>query len=177
MPAKLQVEKFLPQAGEYWVNTYNILAAWDSPAAFVAANAVVAAEQSLHLTNVIITKFRISDDILQTNNFRTTVVNQAGTRQIQGDLMPLFVTARLDLSTGSGYPNRKYYRGVLLESETSFTTFTNAFIVTFGVFGGALLGIPELCTLNNVPFTQSRPALSPAMRQLRKGSKKRPIPL
>lgn len=176
MPTKLQVEKFLPAAGEFWVNTYNLVAAWDSNVAFAAALAVVDAEQTLHLTNVIITKFRLSDDVPLTNNFRSTVVNRLGTRQIQGDLMPLFVTARLDLSTGVGYPNRKYYRGVLLESETTFTTFLQSFISTFGVFGDALLAIPELCTRNNVTFVQSRPALSPAMRQLRKGSKKKPIP-
>lgn len=177
MATRITVEKYSPQAGEYWVNVYYVFAPWDSQTATDAAYGILSAEQNITYNSVIFTKMRIDDRIVGTDSYRTIPINVPGLKSGGSALFPLFNVARFDLQTGQGRPSRKYLRGVLAEADVDFLTFSSAFIANAQDYGTGLTTITALCDLDDQLIQNVTISLTPGMRQLRRGSKKNVIPL
>lgn len=174
-PFRLTIEKYYN--GEYWVNVYWLNVATLS-AGGPPAEAIYNAERAIHLTGITFTKYRLDDATPNTDQYITVVKNQLGQRVPSGDPVPLFVTARFDMSTTVGRPSRKYFRGVLTEADlagygtieaASATSLQNAWSVP-------ILAVDEYVDVDMTAFTTA--ALFPFanVRQLRRGSKKKLTP-
>jgi hypothetical protein len=171
---RLTVEKYLSAQAIYWTNVYHANLEAGVPTS--VASDLVAAERPLYNSEVIITK--VSHDLVEvdSNYSEPLIVNLAGTRSVTGDRMPLFVTARVDLRYEGSRPGRKYLRGVIYENDTTFTQIGSGLVTLLNTYLTALLAIPSLCDEDGDDLTGGAVFLAPAMRQLRRGSKKKTTP-
>lgn len=176
MPYRITIEKYMAAVSEYWVNVYWV-SALDMPTALAKVTPLVNAEKALYGAGVTITKSRVDDGDPNTDVSTTVVHNIAGTRTgMTGDQLPLWVTARVDFSaTDGGRPSRKYLRGVLWETETSMTTLIAGMSTLLANYGLAVVS-EGVCDPQGFDLTVAAPFMSPQMRQLRRGSKKKVIP-
>lgn len=114
MPVFLsQIYKRLVGSDREWCNTYRFEADDLATAHAAAIGSVLVQEQGIHLTNVSFTRVRTSDVLPDTDVFEVTPTSSNGTRAAAevGGYLPLFNTARVDISVeGGGRPSRKYYR-------------------------------------------------------------------
>lgn len=170
------IEKFITNSAEYFTNVYHVNAA-DIVAAIPLMDAIVAAEAAYHYNFVTTTKGRVDDMVVDTPVFRTKVYNTPGgvtyNGGTMGDVMPLYVTSRIDFgSTAADRPSRKFYRGVLAEADVSFTAFSSAFISRTASFIVAMIGTGYVDQQGN-DINSGALFPMPAMRQLRRGSKKK----
>jgi hypothetical protein len=170
------VEKYMPSANEYWSNVYHVVAA-DVGAAILAGEDYAAAERAILTPLAIITKVRVDDKTPDTDVGATSVLNLAGLRDFGGGtIMPLFVVARVDFTVlGGGRPSRKYLRGMLGELDVTFTALSPTALSELAVYAQAI------CTasandVDNQIFVSGAVWPQPAMRQLRRGSKKKLVP-
>lgn len=175
MPMRITIEKFLPSQGEYWTNVY--WADFPTPAAAIpTAEDLVTAERGIHLPAVTFTKFRIDDGTPDTEIWETQVLNLQGLASTTGEMMPLFVVARVDFTVaGGGRPSRKYLRGVLTEEVV------NGFLLNAGmltVLGSYAAAVAAAAThdVDGQGITGGSAHPQPGMRQLRRGSKKKTTP-
>lgn len=176
MPMRATIEKFLPAQGEYWTNVYWL--DYLTPAAALeAVRDIVTAERTVHLPAVQFTKFRVDDGVEDTEIWETETLNVAGLSTTTGEMMPLFVVARVDFSVaGGGRPSRKYLRGVLTEETV------NAFMLNTGIRGvlqnyaDGVIAAGGVCDVDGQGFSNGSPFAQPGMRQLRRGSKRKPVP-
>lgn len=168
---QIDIEKFFQI--EYWTNRYLCNVA-DMDAAEALARQIVAIERSVHFGNISFTKAAIRTMAVGDGIYRTVPINEQGTKAGAQGVMPLFVVARVDLGVGSGRPSRKYLRGVLDEAEVD--TFTigaasrNAFQQNYTAPLQALAG---LCDPQGQQILSVTLNPNVAMRQLRRGSKKK----
>jgi hypothetical protein len=175
MAVRLTVEKFHALSGEFWTNVYWL----NQPTpddALTHANDIVLAERNVTLPEVTFTKIRIDDGIENTEEWTTVVFNVPGllTGQV-GDPLPLFVVARVDFSVaGGGRPSRKYLRGVLTEGTMSFAAIASGLITALQAYANAVAAT-SACDVDGQDIVSGAPHLQPAMRQLRRGSKKNNI--
>ena len=171
---RLTVEKYLASQAVYWTNVYH---ADPSSEGTLPMNALVAAERPLYTNDVAITK--VTQDLVEvdSNYAQPLIVNLTGTRSSPaGDRQPLFVTARVDLVYAGSRPGRKYLRGVLFEADTNFTTLSGSALTLLNNYLTALLAIEGLCDADGDPLQSGAVFNAPAMRQLRRGSKKKVTP-
>lgn len=173
---RCHIEKFHSGSGEYWVNRYFINAASLSDAS-VASTGIVDAEKVLYTSDVSITKSHVDDNVPLTDNYETTVRNLAGTRAAQSSVrLPLFVVARIDFTVlGGGRPSRKYLRGVLYKDDAGFN-FLGAGILTMLQTYATNVAASGACDPQGQDVIGGSPFNAPAMRQLRRGSKKKDTP-
>lgn len=168
----LDIEKRL--GTEFWTNRY-ILEATDIAQAVALGLNITGAEQTFHGTPVTFTRYRVSN--LGEGNEQYTIVplNLQGVRAVS-QLLPLFNTLRMDFPAPTGRPSRKFYRGVLDETDingsavgTDFSSAANAISAQLkassefpGIIDpqGAILGDAVV-----YPFVQ--------MRQLRRSRRRR----
>lgn len=177
MPWRVTIEKYLAVAGEYWTNVYFLDSSSQAEAETAAQN-LTNMERQFHAAPVLFTKWRVDDGQPNTDVYKTQPINLFGSRDPgQVQLMPLFVVARVDISVaGGGRPSRKYYRGVLLESDVNGMTIDGSFIIN--AIGTAFIGAP----LGDIADPDNQAAVSVSvspitgMRQLRRGSKKKTTP-
>jgi hypothetical protein len=177
MAWRCTIEKYHAASGEYWVNVYH-LAAETGAAALTAANTLVLNERNIHRTNILFTKFRVDDGVEGTDVYDTVAVNQFGLAVLgSSEIMPLFVVLRVELNTvGGGRPSRKYYRGVLLESDVSGMMVTNTGFLT-GVSAGLTAAFPGIVVdPDGQAILNAECSPIVGMRQLRRGSKKKVTP-
>ena len=113
----VDVEKSLD--GEFWTNRY-LIEATDIENAVAQGAEIAAAEADFHCTPVVFTKFRVRDTNPSTDLFVTVPLNVNGEYVANSSLLPLFNVVRVELTVSMGRPSRKYYRGVLAESTTTF---------------------------------------------------------
>jgi hypothetical protein len=176
MPYRVTVEKFMAAVGEYWTNVY-----WtetnDMAIAIAAGNDIVNAEKAIHSSLITITKFRVDDGQANTEISDTTVLNVAGTWESNlADLMPLFVVGRVDFKVvGGGRPSRKYLRGVFIEQEATMASITAPAIARLQTYATAIAAA-NVCDPQGQQVSSGAPFPAPAMRQLRRGSKKKVTP-
>lgn len=173
MPMRLTVEK--EYQGEFWTNVYWLNVA-NPPAGNAAAEAVVNAERSTLDNRCIITRYRIDDAVPLTDNYHTVVLNVTGaSANATIELMPLFSVVRVDLTVAGSRPSRKYFRGYLLESivEGPFNISASAITSFQTNLADALAAIPELCDVDGQDVVGAKVWPKVAMRQLRRGSKKK----
>lgn len=172
---RVTVEKFMAQVGEYWTNVYH----WNdqSGGAGIPMNALVDAERPLYPNTVLITK--VSQDVVEvdSNYASPLIVNLQGTAAIgNNDLMPLFVCGRVDLMYEASRPGRKYYRAALHEQDTTVSAIQGPTLTRLQTCLTALLAIPGLCDEDGDALIGGAVFQSPAMRQLRRGSRKKNTP-
>jgi len=170
---KVDIEK--QRGTEFWTNVYYV----DTEAitgAVPVANAIVEAERAITSDLVTFTKYRISDIDPETELYVTQVLNLMGERHNETHMLPLFNVLRVDMSTATGRPSRKYLRGVLCEADIEFN---DILIGPQGVFDvaycQALEAIPELVDVDDQPFTAINAKSTVGMRQLRRGSRRTPV--
>lgn len=169
-------EKFHSGTGEYWTNVYHVLT--DSMAeAEVAALAIVAAERAVTDNRITFTKVRVDDGLPHTDIWWTGINNVAGLLDSSGsDLFPLFVVARVDLAVaGGGRPSRKYLRGAFSEGEATISSIHSVVQGRLADYAAALAAA-GCCDPQGQAVITGAPWPAPAMRQLRRGSKKRVTP-
>lgn len=176
---QIDIEKsYSPTTGTtvYWTNVYYVNAA-DSAAATTTGNSIVTLEKTLHATTVNFTKMRVRLANLAVTPGTIVPLTGTGGRTANTPL-PLFNVLRIDFAVAAGRPNRKYLRlpfGIAdnnsgAVASTLVTAAQNNFVT-------------PLINLNAVCDTQGQPILSGtvypylAMRQLRRGSKRKTTPV
>lgn len=173
---RITIEKFLNAAQEYWTNVYHCDVAGGTEALAVA-NQLVTLERHFHLSNVVFTKARVDDNTANTDVYDTFSINLAGQYTPSGDLFPLFNVVRVDFNTaGSGSPSRKYYRGVLSEGVAGFSGIAAQTITDVKANTDDMCAISGLCDVDGQDWIDSEVWPFVAMRQLRRGSKKKNTP-
>lgn len=166
-------------ASEFWTNRY-IVRGTDIGPALIIANNLANIESEVHSTLVSFVNVRVSDAGVS-EVYSIIPLNFTGQRA-QTALLPLFNTLRVDMQAATGRPSRKFYRGVLGESDINgdavqgfaeFTDLVNALVNEFAeIEGEDGLVDPQGTLLIGAslhPFVQ--------MRQLRRGKRKRTTPI
>lgn len=173
---RVTIEKYQASAGEYWTNRYFVVAANLADAALMVGG-IADAEKALYHAGVMITKSHVDDYVEDTDQYQTVIHNMVGTRSTGGaTALPLFVVARCDLQVaGGGRPSRKYLRGMLLENDISFTSMETGALSALTTYIGNIVAA-GVCDPQGQDVTGGAPWQAPAMRQLRRGSKKKVTP-
>lgn len=180
---RAQVFKNLDFSDREWSNTY-LIEADDLTAAEAAATVLGPLEVMLHGSQVLISRIRVSDIVVDTDVFSVVVVNLHGTAFVMAteDWLPLFNTVRVDIGVaGGGRPSRKYYRPPIQEEAQLRgilnTTYTDLFTGVVGdmisevsTAGGQLVDPDGQAWIN--PAAQSKVQ----MRQLHRKRKKTVTP-
>lgn len=173
---RAQIEKFHQYTSEYWVNRYFINAATIEDAA-VSMNGIRDAERQLYTSFITVTKGHVDDMQPNTDVYLTPTWNMAGTRPAPtGQMFPLFVVARVDLTVaGYGRPSRKYLRGVLWEGDADINLLEANMLTMLGQYG-TNIAAAGACDPQGQDIISGAGFPAPAMRQLRRGSKKKVTP-
>lgn len=173
----MTIEKYRADVHEYWTNIYHLVAT-DVGDALTYTDSIVAAERPLYTGAVTITKGRVDDALPNTDVSAVKVFNVAGTRTPPLEhAVPLFVVARVDFTVlGGGRPSRKYLRSVFYEADISFTIIEAPVKALLQTYANAVCST-GMCDVDNQAFVVGVPFPAPAMRQLRRGSKKKKDPL
>lgn len=169
---QIDVEKVLDN--EYWTNRYLVDSASINDAR-IAGNAIVAAEQAITKSYVHFTKFRVSDFTPGNDNFIIVPIDEpGGLTGASTDYLPLFNVVRVDFQAPLGRPSRKYLKLPLVEGEVSNQQVSSGLIA--GVesdYISALLAVDDFCDPDGQHFVTGTVNQAVAMRQLRRGSKRR----
>lgn len=162
--------------GEYWTNRYFVEAT-NLIAAQGHGQSIVTVERGLHKAVVEFTKFRTSDVVPNTDIYVTTPINLAGTVAVNGELLPLFNVLRVDFGVlGAGRPSRKFYRLPVGEGEQSDGRFLLDTLSSIVGLLAPLLSIPITDPQGQL-WNSAAPARAVGMRQLRRGAKRRLLPI
>lgn len=169
----VDVEKRI--GSEFWTNVYQVVEDSLSQANTLGLS-IAAAEAAFHHTAVLFTRIRVRTWDPEDEAYVITTVNSPGGRGGDSGLLPLFNTLRVDFPAAIGRPSRKYYRGVLQESDISGEAVTTDFsgllsginALLASVAGATGIVDPQLQLLSDGvphPFVQ--------MRQLRRSRRRR----
>lgn len=175
---RVTVEKFVPSSNMFFSNVYHINAGTLAEGAN-QLTAFATAERPIFVPGVTVAKSRIDDRTPNTDNFITFSHNLAGTKAIPAgaEQAPWWVVSRVDFMTGvPGRPSRKYLRGTLFEADFTMIALSAGQLTLLNNYAAAILAIPGICDVDGQALTAFAVFNSPAMRQLRRGSKKKPIP-
>lgn len=176
---KTQVFKSYLSGGREWTNVYLTECA-DLFAAASAAVIIWQHEQLFHKNQVIITKYRVSDETPGSDSFVVVPVGQPGTGGNAIGFWPLFNAVRVDFQAqGFGRPSRKYYRLPLIENDVDDGQIDPA--LTGGILTNLADMIADLAA-NSTPFVDPQGQLlgppvvmgSVAMRQLHRKRRRTP---
>jgi hypothetical protein len=178
---KVDVEKF--KDGEYWTNRY-ILSSTTLENAVEGSDIIVEGERAFHRTGVAFTKVRVSSAVENDLVYSSRPLTNSGLLEDSGPYLPLFNVIRADFPVeGGGRPSRKYYRMgicagdvvvdyqvssslvILMESELT------AMLAALGGNASPLVD-PQTQEIDGVAVFDRI-----AMRQLRKGSRRRTEPI
>ena len=172
----LDIEKSIP--GEFWTNRY-IINTPDLSSAVLIGNQIVSIERAIHKPGVTFTRFRVSDMDPNTDVYSIVAVALPGTApaNVTGGL-PLFNVVRVDFNTGQGRPSRKYLRTPIAEDQQADGTLAAAYATFIHTnYTIPMLGIDEFVDVDGQAFTSGATHQYVAMRQLRRGSKRRAAPV
>lgn len=177
--ALYRIEIFKSIGEEKWENVYLVDAG--SLEAAVAAGAIIyPVEEDFHSTSVLFDYMRVSTVAEGDDIYTTVPLNTNGARGTAGDLLPLFNTLRADIQVaGGGRPSRKYYRGVIGESDQSAGIVASGIrtqVVTdlqSAIDDLSALGTP-LVDPDSQEWVTPTAALRVQMRQLRRGARRTP---
>jgi len=171
----LDIEKQL--GAETWTNRY-ILSNPSIESALLTAAAIWPIEQTVHLSVVTFTRYRISDLDPSTDLFVIVPIGEVGGVVTTEQYLPLFNVARIDFPAGTGRPSRKYLRLPILESVQENGVLSSAFIASMNTNYGSPLGdIDEFVDVDGEPLGDGICQVNVGMRQLRRGSKRRATPV
>jgi hypothetical protein len=173
---RITIEKYHASSGEYWVNRYHHGGS-SMADAVTAGNALVAAELMVHHSSVLFTKFRVDDAVPNTDVFQTVPLNLNGNSGNTGDIMPLFVCARVDIEVaGGGRPSRKFFRGALTEQMVTGMKVEQLFVDQFKTRLNTAFTTLGLVDVDGQLWTSVAPSPIVGEHQLRRGSKKKVTP-
>lgn len=165
---------------EFWTNRYLCQHANIGNATGLAIQ-LVADEIAIHNSLVTFVNYRVSALDINDDTYTIGPIGESGGRPTPG-LLPLFNTLRFDLQATSGRPSRKYYRGVLTESDINGDEVTIQ--TAFADHAQALLALsvePEtpigLCDPQGQAFVAVVVHPFVQMRQLRRGTRRRGTPV
>lgn len=165
---------------EYWTNVYTVQAPAITEASGIA-NQIVQIERAVLVNGVTITKVRTSlAGEENPDQFIVTPVNQNGTYEETGvgQLLPLFNCARVDFSAGMGRPARKYLRGLLKEGNVDGSTLTSGLVTHINTnYVAPLIALGTVAKQGGGFYTAGAVFVPIAMRQLRRGSRRRTTPV
>lgn len=171
-----QVDVQKEGAGEFWSNRYYLFGA-DISGAHVNAIALAAAEAGILFSGFSITKVRTSTLAPNDDQFLVTSLETPGARTALEDVYPLFNVVRVDFSKGAGRPYRKYYRGCIDAANVSGTTITGTNLLdALDNFLDTLSSL-ENQTAEGEVLAKGVVIPRIAMRQLRRGSRRRTEPI
>lgn len=176
MPAQtvLEIEKVLN--GEYWVNRYFLSTSLGDSAS--AAADILEVERDIHYTPITFTKMSMRTVAEGDFDYVTAVLNVPGLNSIgAGDtVLPLFNVVRVDLGAATGRPSRKYYRGCLTKAGISGMDIASATLTALLSATAPLPSVAALCDPQGTDLVSRAVFPLVAMRQLRRGSKKKSTP-
>lgn len=178
---QVDIEKSM--GGEFWTNRYFIDRGNVNNAA-LAAMEIVSGERSFHRVGVTFTKLRVRSKVVGDEEFVTIPLNQPGLLATSGPFLPLFNVVRVDVAVvGGGRPSRKYYRiglcagdlepgvGKITTLAASINGLVEAMMEAVSSGGGSILD-PD-----NQVWDSAATFSDVAMRQLRRGSRRRTEPI
>lgn len=121
-----KVEIFKQYQNENWANVYHLRAA-DIDEAASGVPILVAAERAIHLNTTEFVSARVADIAEGTDVFYSIPLGGFGSVGPGEAALPLWNTIRVDFAvTGGGRPSRKFYRGRLDETASSYLTVVTA---------------------------------------------------
>lgn len=172
-PYQCEIEKVL--SGEYWVNRYFIMA--DTlPGAVQQAQSILTIEREIHSQLVTFTKMSVRTTAIEDYIYSTVPINAPGNVSAgAAQLAPLFVVLRVDLGVAAGRPSRKYYRGCLREDQITTFRLEEVSVPFFQTRLDALPSVVGLVDPQGQDIISATVSPLVGMRQLRRGSKKKPI--
>lgn len=169
------IEKMLN--GEYWVNTYWVEHADIQGAGAVAAQ-ILQIERQVTLTPVTFTKYRVDDNVPDTDNYVTVPANVSGAFVgTLSTMLPLFNVAVVDFSVATGRPARKFLRGVLYEEGIAEMKLTTALVTHINTnYSTPMANLTGYINVDGQQIISGAVKLEPGMRQLRR-KKRRTLPV
>jgi len=178
---QVDVEKSF--GGEFWTNRYVINSS-TLENADEGADIIVARERIFHRESVQFTKVRTRTFVAGDDTYSSRPLSGSGEVPPSGALLPLFNVIRVDFpAEGGGRPSRKYYRIGICAGDMADDFIVNNTILSLTESG--LAGMIAELAGNATPFVDvdgqelSDPTAfaTIAMRQLRKGSRRRTEPI
>lgn len=169
---QIDVEKLI--GTETWTNVYHCDVA-DTAAAIVVAGQIKDLERPVHAVAVTFVGARVR--LAGPGHVGTIVLyNQAGTKVITGQLLPLFNCARIDFGNLTKRPARKYLRGGV-ESSGLPAGFVHqaAFLTALTTYADGILAIASIRDSANRPLTSRAVISFIGMHQLRRGNRVTPV--
>ena len=162
---------------EYWVNDYYFTAT-DLDDADSKAQPIIDAEIAVTCVGVVFDLYRISTVDPDDGIFRNYPLNVQGTKPNNAELLPLFVVLRVDFQADTGRAGRKYLRGVLGEADVQFNTLNSTSVDQYNtLYATPLRSLGYLEKSSGVLLNDVAINPTVAMRQLRRGSKRRVTPI
>lgn len=167
----LDVEKSM--GGEYWTNRY-ILETATLAEATAPAGQIVAAERAIHLDLVTFERYRISDQVPNTDNYVVVPLGSLGLVAAAGsEWLPLFNVVRVDFSPASGRPSRKYLRLPLTDGQVVNGKLTTTHRGIFqDNYAAVVLAVGAYVDVDGQDLVTAQVHPNVGMRQLRRGSKR-----
>lgn len=158
---------------EYWTNVWHVLAEGVAGAR-ISAEVIMDAELANSHADVKGVSYRVALYPLAGGQGTIVPFTQVG-GQVAYDYLPLFNVVRIDWSTGEGRPSRKYMK---FPTGTSWVTNGNldaSMVLAFqnNIANYLLAEVPELCNIHGENLTIAQVFTPVAMRQLRRGSKRK----
>lgn len=161
---------------EYWTNVYHCNVA-SQAAAKVVAEALIEAERRISLNVVSFVNYRVRP--YPAGGIPGTVypIGTVGYGPA-GAYLPLWNTVNVIFTVSQGRPSRKYLKAPLLEVAQENGLLVEPYLTVFkDEYATVLEGIAELCDSQGNPFLDVGIVPNVGMRQLRRGSKRRVIPV
>jgi hypothetical protein len=173
----LDIEKEL--LGEYWTNRYIISAA-DLAAATTYAAFYYDRERLVHSSNVLFTKYRVSDMNPLTDVYQIVQPNANGSRAFTTqEYMPLFCVVRVDFTAvGGGRPSRKYLRLPIYETDQMNGVLNTTYVSFIETnYSNQLVLDTSFVDVDGQDLNSGQVWPKVGMRQLRRGSKRKLQPI
>jgi hypothetical protein len=171
--ARWHVDIQKKMGSEYWTNRY-IVEATTKAAAVVIGQSIVDAELDVHTNYVTIDKYRVSDGLPNTDVYSIVTIGQTGVDVAGASYLPLFNCVRVDFNVADGRPSRKYLRLPLLEDDVLNGELTSGKITAISTnYASVLFNLAGYVDVDGQTFTGFSVIPAVAMRQLRRGSKRR----
>lgn len=166
--------------GIYWTNRYIVNAPTLAEATDLAA-AIRTIEREVHYVDVNFTKYRVSDQIEGTDTYQVVNDSVTGDLVAEGgaDWLPLFCRTRVDFNTaGGGRPSRKFLCPMMhegIQTSGNLTDGWRTFVQENYV--EPLLDLVGFIDVDGQGFSSGSVIRQVAMRQLRRGSKRKATPV
>lgn len=170
---KIDIQKSI--GTEYWTNVYYTNQP-DLATAVTTATDIVTLEESIHMNFVTFDKALVTD--LSTDFFTTVPINAFGGRTPDSDRLPLWNVVRVDFAVNGRRPGRKYLRIPVLESHQTDGVLTPGEIQwIIDHYCTPLHNAGQICNEHGDAFVDIVVNPNVAMRQLRRGSKRKVTPV